>query len=100
MKDKNLAIIELNKWIKEAKNSGLNPMKELAEKIENRHYENIVNAITYQANSSKSESTNAIIQGLIRIAKGFRNIKNMIALIYLKCSNIVIPLCNRCVPEK
>ena len=61
---------------------------------------NIVKAITYQANSSKSESTNAIIQGLIRIAKGFRNIKNMIALIYLKCSNIVIPLCNRCVPSE
>ena len=30
------------------------------------------------------------------MAGGFRNLDNMIALIYLKCSDLVIPLHNRC----
>ncbi|MCR5772911.1 MAG: transposase, partial [Butyrivibrio sp.] len=46
------------------------------------------------ANSAKSESTNTTIKGLIKLARGFRNLDNMITLIYLKCSDIVVPLCN------
>lgn len=39
------------------------------------------------------------IKGLIKLARGFRNLGNMIALIYLKCSDIVVPLCNRPQPS-
>lgn len=99
MKDPDQAAAELAKWIDDAINSDLKPMKELAEKIENRHKENILNAIKCQANSAKSESTNTTIKGLIKLARGFRNLNNMIALIYLKCSDIVIPLCNRPQPS-
>ena len=95
MKDPEQAAIELKKWIDDAKNSGLKPMQKLAEKIEERHKENILNAIRCQANSAKSESTNTTIKGLIKLARGFRNLDNMIALVYLKCSDIVVPLCNR-----
>ena len=95
MKDPEQAAIELKKWIDDAKNSGLKPMQKLAEKIEERHKENILNAIKCQANSAKSESTNTTIKGLIKLARGFRNLDNMIALVYLKCSDIVVPLCNR-----
>ena len=99
MKDPKQAATELAKWINDAKNSGLKPMKKLANKIENIHKENILNAIKCQANSAKSESTNTTIKGLIKLARGFRNLDNMIALIYLKCSDIVVPLCNRPQPS-
>lgn len=99
MKDLDQAAAELTKWIDEAKNSGLGPMEKLADKIENIHKENILNAIKCQANSAKSESTNTTIKGLIKLARGFRNLDNMIALIYLKCSDIVVPLCNRPQPS-
>ena len=98
LKDYELAIDELQKWIADAMGCGLNPMKQLAEKI-NRHQENILNSIRFQANSAKSESTNTTIKALIKMARGFRNLENMMALIYLKCSDLVIPLNNRPQPS-
>ena len=100
MKDLEQAATELEKWTCDARNSGLKPMQELADKIEKRHKKNILNAIKCQANSAKSESTNTTIKGLIKLARGFRNIGNMIALIYLKCSDLVVPLRNRPQPSK
>ena len=94
MKDAELAEEELDKWIGESASSGLAPMEELSAKIL-RHRENILNSIRCQANSAKSEAVNTTIKVLIKMARGFRNIENMIALIYLKCSDLVIPLFNR-----
>ena len=88
------AAAELDQWISDAASSGLKPMKELSEKIE-RHKANILNSIRCQANSAKSEAVNTTIKVLIKMARGFRNIGNLIALIYLKCSDLVIPLNNR-----
>ena len=73
-------------------------MQELAEKIK-RHRENILNSIRFQANSAKSESTNTTIKALIKMARGFRNLENMKALIYLKCSDLTVPLNNRTQPS-
>ncbi len=94
MKDEKQAAIELEQWITDASESGLGPMIELSEKI-GRHKVNILNSVRYQANSAKSEAVNTTIKVLIKMARGFRNIANMIALIYLKCSDLVIPLYNR-----
>ncbi len=69
-------------------------MVELSEKL-SRHRENIPNSIRFQANSARSETVNTTIKVLIKMARGFRNIANIIALIYLKCSDLVIPLHNR-----
>ena len=69
-------------------------MTELSEKIKN-HRTSILNSIKFQANSAKSEAVNTSIKVLIKMAHGFRNIGNLIALIYLKCSDLVIPLHNR-----
>lgn len=101
MKDARAAAGELDQWISDAASSDLPPMKELSEKI-SRHRENILNSIRHQANSSKSEAVNTTIKVLIRMARGFKNIENMKALIYLKCSDLVIPLHNRYqrTPEK
>lgn len=94
MKDARSAEEELDKWIQESASSGLAPMVELSAKI-TRHRNNILNSIRCQANSAKSEAVNTTIKVLIKMARGFRNIGNMIALIYLKCSDLVIPLFNR-----
>lgn len=94
MKDARQAATELDQWIKDASESGLQPMAELSEKI-TRHKESILNSVRCQANSAKSEAVNTTIKVLIKMARGFRNIGNMIALIYLKCSDLVIPLHNR-----
>ena len=64
-----------------------------------RHRESILNSVRLQANSAKSESCNTTIKALVRMARGFRNLDNMIALIYLKCSDLVVPLHNRPQPS-
>ena len=97
-KDVSTARLELEKWLVEARKSGLKHFVALADKIE-RHSDNIFRAIECQANSAKSESTNTTIKALIKIARGFRNISNLFALIMLKCSDLVIPLRNRFQPD-
>lgn len=101
MKDFDQASCELDQWIQEAAESGMDPMNELSEKI-SRHRDNILNSIKHQANSSKSEAVNTTIKVLIRMARGFKNMENLKALIYLKCSDLVVPLHNRYqrTPEK
>ncbi len=94
MKDERQAAIELEQWILDASGSGLGPMADLSEKIV-RHKDNILNSVRCQANSAKSEAVNTTIKVLIKMARGFRNTGNMISLIYLKCSDLVIPLHNR-----
>ena len=94
MKDSDQAATELDGWIHDAAESELKPMVVLSEKIA-RHRENILNSIRFQANSAKSEAVNTTIKVLIKVARGFRNTSNMKALIYLKCSDLVVPLHNR-----
>lgn len=98
MKDAATAEIALDKWIRAAFECDIKQFKELAEKIK-RHRENILNSIKLQVNSSKSEATNTTIKSLIATARGFRNIDNLFALIYLRCSDLVIPLHNRYQPS-
>ena len=98
LKDAQFAEAELDRWIADASECGLRPMVKLADKI-SRHRANILNAIKFQANSAKSEATNTTIKALIKMARGFRNLDNMMSLIYLKCSDLVIPLNNRPQPS-
>lgn len=98
MKDPDNAKLCLDKWIEDTRESGLAKFNEIAEKIE-RHKVNILNAVTYQANSARSEATNTTIKVLIKMARGFRNIDNLISLVLLKCSDLVIPLSNRYVRD-
>ena len=90
----NGAADEIDRWILNAKNSKLPAFVALSEKIA-RHKANILNAIKYKGNSAKSESCNALIKSIIRVGKGFRNLANLKAMIYLKCSRLVVPLNNR-----
>ena len=94
MKNVKSAEAELDRWIEKAKNSGIPAFVKLAEKVE-RHRENLLNTIRYGANSSQSESCNAKIKKIIRRAQGYRNLDTLSAMIYLECSDLVIPLPHR-----
>ena len=98
MKDWEGAADDLDQWLSTAWESGIKPFVELADKIK-RHHTNIIDAIRCQVNSSKSESTNTTIKAIIAIARGFRNLDNLFAMIYLRCSDLVIPLDNRYRPS-
>ncbi|HAM14457.1 MAG TPA: hypothetical protein DCP91_01040 [Eggerthellaceae bacterium] len=88
----------LRSWIAEAGSCGIPQFEELAEKI-GRHEAGIVAAVELQVNSSKSEATNTTVKALIATARGFRNLGNMFALVYLRCSDLAIPLNNRYQPS-
>ncbi len=94
MTNADVAEPEIDRWIRKAKASGIPAMSKLAEKID-RHKANLLNTIRYRANRSQSESCNAKIKKIIRRSQGFRNLDNMYAMIYLDCSDIVIPLPHR-----
>ena len=98
LKDPYLAEQELQKWIAEARGSELQFFVPLADKIE-RHLDNVLRSIECHANSARSEATNTTIKALIKVARGFRNLDNLFALIMLRCSDIVIPLHNRFRPD-
>ena len=98
MRDHVTARASLDAWIEEAGSCGIGQFEELAEKV-GRHEEGIVAAVELQANSSRSEATNTTVKALIAAARGFRNLDNMFALVYLRCSDIAVPLNNRYQPS-
>lgn len=73
---------------------GIEQFEELSSKIA-LHRENILNSVELQMNSSRSEATNTTIKSLIATARWFRNLDNMFALIYLRCSDLTVPLNNK-----
>lgn len=99
MKCREIAEKELDKWIEKTATCGIEQFEELSAKIA-RHRENILNSVELQMNSSRSEATNTTIKSLIATARGFRNLDNMFALVYLRCSDLTVPLNNRYQPSK
>lgn len=85
---------ELNRWLWWASHSRINSFKELYRKIK-RHKSHILNTIRLGMSNARIEATNNKIKLIIRKAYGFRNIENMLDMVYLVCSNLTIPLPNR-----
>ena len=94
LKDVDEAASELDRWLWWASHSRIDSFKELYKKIK-RHREHILNSIRLGMNNARLEATNNKIKLIIRKAYGFRNINNMLDMIYLVCSKIDIPLPNR-----
>ena len=94
LKDPEEAKSELDKWLWWASHSRIDSFKELYKKIK-RHREHILNSIRLGMNNARIEATNNKIKLIIRKAYGFRNINNMLDMVYLVCSKIDIPLPNR-----
>lgn len=94
IKDVDEAAAELNRWLWWASHSRIPASKELYRKIK-RHKEHILNTIRLGMSNARIEATNNKIKLIIRKAYGFRNIQNMLDMVYLVCSDLWIPLPNR-----
>lgn len=84
----------LDSWLWKASHSRITSMYELNLKIR-RHYHHILNTIRLGFSNARVESINNKIKLVIRKSYGFRNVENMLNMVYLVCSNLVIPLPNR-----
>jgi transposase len=94
IKDTDEAEDALKRWLWWASHSRIDAFKELYLKIK-RHREHILNAIRLGMSNARIEATNNKIKLIVRKAYGFRNIQNMLDMVYLVCSNLRIPLHNR-----
>ena len=81
----------LNKWLSWAVRSRLEPIKKFAKMVK-EHYAGILRYFDSRLTSEFLESINSRIQEIKRRAKGFRNINNFIAMIYLESAGLKIPL--------
>lgn len=94
LKDPSSAESLLDQWLWRSSHSKIKPFVELSKKIR-RHRQHILNTIEYGLSNARIEAVNNNIKLIIRRAYGFRNLDNMFDMIYLNCSNILIPLPNR-----
>lgn len=82
----------LKEWIKQAEESTTEHFRELARKIKENHYKAILDTLKYGLSNAMNEAINNKIKLTIRMAYGFRNVKNMFDMIMLRCSDINVPL--------
>lgn len=94
IRDVDEAETELKRWLWWASHSRIKAFKELYLKIK-RHSGHILNAIRLGMSNARIEATNNKIKLIVRKAYGFRNIQNMLDMVYLVCSDLKIPLPNR-----
>lgn len=85
---------ELKAWYWKASHSRIPAIKELGKKVM-RHKEHILNTIRFKMSNARIEATNNKIKLIVRKAYGFRNINNLLDMVYLVCSNLRVPLPNR-----
>jgi transposase len=81
----------LKDWLWKASHSQIKPIYELQKKIR-RHYDAILNTARYHLSNARIEAMNNKIKLTVRMAYGFRNIQNMIDMIFLRCSDIPVDL--------
>lgn len=88
------AATELKRWYFKATHSRIPELVELAHKVR-RHEAGILQALTLKLSNARIEATNNKIKLIIRKAYGFREVKNLIDMVMLVCSNLRIPLGHR-----
>lgn len=84
----------LKSWLWKTSHSKIPAICELSKKVR-RNMQHILNAIRYGMSNARVEAINNKIKLIIRKAYGFRNVQNMLDMVYLVCSNIRIQLPNR-----
>ncbi len=80
-----LGVLAFGRFLRLAKYSGIPEFVALAEKLR-RNSRFILATLKYRLSSGKLEATNNIIKSIIRRSFGFRNVDNLIAMIYLRTS--------------
>ncbi len=81
----------IKKWLSWAVRSRLEPIKTFAKTVK-AHFAGIMRYFTSRLTSGMMEGINSRIQEVKRRARGFRNIRNFIAMIYLEASGLVLSL--------
>lgn len=92
--DIDMVSAELDLWIEDAKNSRLEPFKNLSDTIL-KHKPFILNTLELGLNNARIEAINNKIKIVIRRSYGFRNVENLIAMIMYVCSDIEVARCNK-----
>jgi len=77
----------IKKWLSWAVRSRLEPIKKFAKTVKG-HYAGILRYFDSRLTSGKMEGINSRIQEIKRRARGFRNMKNFISMIYLEAANL------------
>lgn len=81
----------IKKWLSWAVRSRLDPIKSFAKMVKS-HFAGIMRYFTSRLTSGAMEGINSRIQEIKRRARGFRNISNFIAMIYLEAAGLVLEL--------
>ena len=92
--DIDMVSAELDLWIEDAKNSGLNPFKKLSRTIK-QHKPFILNTLELGLNNARIEAINNKIKIVIRRSYGFHDVENLKAMIMYVCSDIEVARCNK-----
>lgn len=92
--DSDMVSAELDLWIEDAKNSGLEPFVKLSRTIV-QHKPFILNTLELGLNNARIEAINNKIKVVIRRSYGFREVENLIAMIMYVCSDIEVARCNK-----
>ena len=81
----------IKKWLSWAVRSRLEPVKRFAKMVKS-HFDGIMRYFTSCLTSGTMEGINSRVQGIKRRARGFRNIDNFIAMIYLETAGLELGL--------
>ena len=87
IKDPEEAEAALKKWLMWADRSRLEPVRKFSRTVK-KHFDGIMRYFTSKLTSGAMEGLNSRIQTIKRRARGFRNIDNFIALIYLEMADL------------
>jgi len=87
IRDPQEAELAIKKWLSWAVRSRLEPVKEFAQMVKN-HWDGIMRYFTSRLTTGAMEGINSRIQEVKRRARGFKNIDNFIAMIYLEAANL------------
>jgi transposase len=79
------ACLALGRWLKWARKCDIPEFVTLAEKID-RNRKFIVATLKHGMSTGKLEATNNVIKSIIRRSFGYRNVDNLIAMIYWRTS--------------
>jgi len=77
-------------WLKLADESSLEPIRDFVKTVRN-HYDGIMRYFTSRLTSGICEGLNSIIGEIKRVARGYKNIRNFINMIYLRKCNLTLP---------
>jgi transposase len=85
-----LADVYLREWIGWARRSQLEPMIKLAKTIKT-HEEGILRWFHSKMTNGLLEGINGLVQASKRKARGYRNVNNLIAMVYMTANKTRLP---------